>query len=79
MEIREAKGGSGCPSEAALLPPGGIISPTLLNITLSGLETAIKGVSKKGDKINVVIYADDFVVTGSSKEVLGGENQNHPY
>ena len=51
-------------------PQGGIISPTLLNITLSGLETAIKGVSRKGDKINVVIYADDFVVTGSSKEVL---------
>lgn len=42
-------------------PQGGIISPTLANMTLDGLERAIKSVAKKGDKINVVRYADDCV------------------
>lgn len=51
-------------------PQGGLISPTILNATMSGLEDAIKGAAKQEDKINVVVYADDFVVTGNSKEVL---------
>ncbi len=52
-------------------PQGGLVSPTLLVITLSGLEETIKRVtSKRTDKINVVIYADDFIITGASKEVL---------
>jgi len=52
-------------------PQGGIISPTLLNITLSGLEQAVKAAtSKRNDKVNVIIYADDFIITGANKEVL---------
>jgi RNA-directed DNA polymerase len=51
-------------------PQGGIISPTLLNIALSGLEDAVNAVSKRGDKVNVVIYADDFIITGRTREIL---------
>lgn len=57
-------------------PQGGIISPTLLNITLSGLEAAVKAVTKKCDRVNVIIYADDFIITGRTKEVL--ENKVKP-
>lgn len=60
---------------------GGIISPTLANITLDGLEKRIKSKywsNKKGTiavrynkhKINFVRYADDFIVTGDSPEIL---------
>jgi RNA-directed DNA polymerase len=51
-------------------PQGGIASPTLANIALDGLEIALKAVSKRGDKINFVRYADDFICTASSKEIL---------
>lgn len=59
-------------------PQGGIISPTLANITLNGLERELAahlgarlGHRKTREaKCNVVRYADDFVVTGASKEVL---------
>jgi RNA-directed DNA polymerase len=59
-------------------PQGGIISPTLANITLNGLEReltrhiAVTLGSKKAQKakVNVVRYADDFVVTGDSQELL---------
>ena len=51
-------------------PQGGIASPTLLNITLSGLEQAVKAATKLRDKVNVCIYADDFIITGGTKEVL---------
>ena len=53
------------------VPQGGIISPTILNVTLSGLEKAIRNAtSKRKDKVNCSIYADDFIVTGKSKEIL---------
>ena len=62
-------------------PQGGIISPTLANLVLDGLEAQLKqhlGVTKaKKLKINVVRYADDFVITGSSKEML--ENEIKPW
>ncbi|HDV5789931.1 TPA: group II intron reverse transcriptase/maturase [Legionella pneumophila] len=57
-------------------PQGGIISPTLLTITLSGLESAVKAVTKRTEKVNVCIYADDFIITGANKEVL--ENKVKP-
>jgi RNA-directed DNA polymerase len=59
-------------------PQGGIISPTLLNLTLSGLEAAIEKVAtnKGRDRIHVAIYADDFIVTGASRELL--ENKVKP-
>ena len=52
------------------VPQGGIISPALLVLSLSGLEEAIKKGTSKKDKVNVIFYADDFVVTGASREVL---------
>lgn len=51
-------------------PQGSLISPSLLVITLSGLETALQAVTKKGDKVNLCAYADDFIITGSSPEIL---------
>ncbi|MGT2469864.1 group II intron reverse transcriptase/maturase [Paraburkholderia terrae] len=66
-------------------PQGGIISPTLANVTLNGLETelmvhlgATLGKTKTRKlKVNVVRYADDFVITGDSKELL--ENEVRPW
>jgi RNA-directed DNA polymerase len=49
---------------------GGVISPTLALMTLSGLEQAVKAVTSIHDKAHMAIYADDFIVTGTSKEVL---------
>lgn len=60
-------------------PQGGIISPVLANMTLDGLEKAIRMVFPLGSKkqraakVHVVRYADDFVITGSSKELLRDE------
>lgn len=62
-------------------PQGGIISPTLANVALNGLETdlvahlgAKLGKSKVPQlRIGVVRYADDFVITCASKDVLEGE------
>ena len=51
-------------------PQGAICSPTLLNVVLSGLEQVIKASAKTKDKVHVSIYADDFIITGASKEVL---------
>ncbi|UVJ41958.1 group II intron reverse transcriptase/maturase [Pseudomonas sp. LS1212] len=57
-------------------PQGGIISPVIANMALDGLEAAVHasvGPTKRArerSKINVVRYADDFVVTGTSKEIL---------
>jgi len=51
-------------------PQGGIISPTLMTMTLSGLESLVNKISKPGDKVNVISYADDFVITGATKEIL---------
>ena len=59
-------------------PQGGIISPTLANITLNGLETGLYdylshklGASQATKaKVHLVRYADDFVVTGNSQELL---------
>jgi len=52
------------------VPQGSIVSPALLVIALSGLEDAIKSVTSQKDKVHTVSYADDFVITGASKEVL---------
>ena len=51
-------------------PQGGVISPILMNMTLDGIERAIKSVASCKKKINVIRYADDFIVTGESKELL---------
>ncbi len=52
-------------------PQGGVISPCLLTITLSGLEAAIKAATNPGrDKVHLCTYADDFIITGTTSEVL---------
>ena len=57
-------------------PQGGIISPTLANMTLDGMERMLRQQLAKGpaqsrkNKVNLIRYADDFVVTGATKEVL---------
>ena len=54
-------------------PQGGVISPALAVIALSGLEAdvrSIKDTRQKPKKINMIAYADDFIVTASSKELL---------
>jgi RNA-directed DNA polymerase len=52
-------------------PQGGIISPLLANKTLDGLEKELKPFRRY--KVNFVRYADDFIVTGNSKELLEQE------
>lgn len=55
-------------------PQGGIISPILCNMTLDGLEAlAVKGRNKKRCKINTIRYADDFIITGASPDILLNE------
>jgi RNA-directed DNA polymerase len=57
-------------STVAGTPQGGIASPLLANMTLDGLESAIKMRVPETAKVHVIRYADDFVVTGDSKEIL---------
>ena len=66
-------------------PQGGIISPALANWTLNGLESGLNahlearfGVNRTRTlKAGVIRYADDFVVTGASQELL--ENDVKPW
>ncbi|MHC4145202.1 MAG: group II intron reverse transcriptase/maturase [Planctomycetota bacterium] len=51
-------------------PQGGIISPTLANMTLDGLEAAVHAVVPRRSRVNFVRYADDFIITGKSKTIL---------
>jgi RNA-directed DNA polymerase len=55
-------------------PQGGVISPTLANLTLDGLEDHIRKSFPHAKRVrtllNVVRYADDFVVTGRSPRQL---------
>ncbi len=55
---------------------GSPISPTMLNATMSGLEEAVKTISKRQDKVNVIVYADDFIITGATADLL--ENKIKP-
>ncbi|MGH7455882.1 MAG: reverse transcriptase domain-containing protein, partial [bacterium] len=54
-------------------PQGGIVSPLLANMTLDGLEKAIRDAMPSRSKVNVIRFADDFVTTGSLKELLGAK------
>lgn len=63
-------------------PQGGIVSPVLANLALDGLEGMLRqkypllgpgsGQGRK-QKVNLIRYADDFVITGKSKELLETE------
>lgn len=48
---------------------GGIISPTLANMALDGLETRLRQQFPK-QKVNLIRYADDIIITGQSPEQL---------
>jgi len=60
-------------------PQGGIISPLLANMTLDGLEKRLIAKfrptqqARFRNKVNFVRYADDFIITGSNKELLESE------
>lgn len=58
-------------------PQGGIISPALANMTLDGLEAMLAkrfpNAKWTARKMRVVRYADDFIITGCSKEWLEEE------
>jgi RNA-directed DNA polymerase len=56
-------------------PQGGIISPTLANMALDGIESLLAEKFKKQDKVHFVRYADDFIITGNSKEFLAEQVQ----
>jgi RNA-directed DNA polymerase len=66
-------------------PQGGIISPALANSALDGLErllrkkfpegTRLKSLGGKSASVNFIRYADDFVITSKSKEILEGKVQ----
>ncbi|NMM41811.1 group II intron reverse transcriptase/maturase [Pseudoalteromonas arctica] len=67
------------PTEAGT-PQGGIISPVLANMALDGLETVLEShFGKKNTKasyktkVNYCRYADDFIITGISQELLEDE------
>lgn len=57
-------------------PQGGPISPVLANLALDGLEILLgehfstNGRQARRNKVHLVRYADDFVITGSSQELL---------
>jgi RNA-directed DNA polymerase len=54
-------------------PQGGVISPTLAVMALSGLEPLLVSTrqrQRRKEKIHMIAYADDFVVTASSKELI---------
>ena len=64
-------------------PQGGVISPTLANFTLNGFENYLEkqfkhgytklqtgNYSRRATRLNVVRYADDFIITGQSQRQL---------
>src|SRR5262249_8720768 len=67
------------PTEAGT-QQGSSISPILANMTLDGLQAALEAkfggkrtAQAKRYKINLIRYADDFIITGISKEILENE------
>ncbi len=63
------------PTEAGT-PQGGICSPVLANFTLDGLERMLQEQFPKmpyrspSAKVNLIRFADDFIITGHSYELL---------
>ena len=64
---------------AAGTPQGGIISPVLANLTLDGLERelnakfAATGTTARRHQVHLIRYADDFIITSRTKELLEEE------
>ena len=66
------------PTETGV-PQGGIASPVIANLALDGLEKRLKAPSPPNTtraqraKVNLVRYADDFILTGGTHELLAHE------
>src|SRR6516165_4900029 len=62
-------------------PQGGIASPALANWTLDGLQRLLADrfaktpKQRRMNKVHLVRYADDFLITGTSKELLRDQVQ----
>jgi len=56
-------------------PQGGVISPVLMNLTLDGLESLLAKhfPERSGCLVNLVRFADDFIITGGTKRLLEEE------
>lgn len=62
-------------------PQGGIISPTLANMALDGLQKVLADKYKRRNvkgklyspMVNLIRYADDFIITSENREVLETE------
>jgi RNA-directed DNA polymerase len=60
-------------------PQGGIASPVMANLTLDGLEQRLQQqfgatrILRGKNKVHLVRYADDFIITGSSRQLLEEE------
>jgi RNA-directed DNA polymerase len=60
-------------------PQGAVCSPVLANLTLDGLEKKLRERYPKATsqsrraKVNLVRFADDFIITGSTQELLEQE------
>ncbi len=68
------EGGKLFPTQSGT-PQGGIISPVLANLALDGLQHKLTELFRtvreaRVAKVNFVRYADDFIITGSSRELL---------
>lgn len=66
-------------STIAGTPQGGIISPVLANLTLDGLEHLLRtqyprqgkgSGAGKAAKVHLIRYADDFIITGDSRDTI---------
>lgn len=62
------------------VPQGGIVSPTIANLVLDGMETLLRQhfpenrhTGRIRNQVHLVRYADDFIVTGDSREILEQE------
>lgn len=56
-------------------PQGGTISPLLMNMVLDGMEALLGKHFPRWNnkKVNFIRYADDFIITAKSKEIITGE------
>ena len=60
-------------------PQGGIASPVLANLALDGMEKILQQTfwstyaRRRKTKVNLIRYADDFIVTGATREILEQE------
>jgi RNA-directed DNA polymerase len=69
-------------STEAGTPQGGVISPALANMALDGLEKLLakhfprqkcRNGKRWSPKVNLIRYADDFIITGGTKTLLAKE------